>query len=91
MEEIVKNKRSQGDHLPPGVVKTEIIRYILSENKAVSEPDIRKHLEKKYGILDKKNIKDHLGKLKEDHCIEKIGPVRDGFENKWDIKKIEDL
>jgi hypothetical protein len=91
MEEMEKKKRSQGDHLPPRVVKTEIIRYILSENKAVSEPDIRKHLEKKYGILDKKNIKDHLGKLKEDHCIEKIEPVRDGFENKWDIKKIEDL
>jgi len=87
-----KNKRRQGQHCKKNEVKTEIIDYILSNKGEVSGPDIRRHLKEKYGIVDRKNIEDHLKKLENEcHCIEKIEPVRDGYENKWVINKIKNL
>ncbi|MDQ1253052.1 MAG: hypothetical protein QG646_2197 [Euryarchaeota archaeon] len=86
-----KEDRSPGDRLPIGKVKSEIISYILSKNEAVSVTDLKTHLREKYGIRNKKNIDNHLNGLEDDNCIEKIKPPRDGFENKWDITKIENL
>jgi hypothetical protein len=86
-----KEDRSPGDRLPIGEVKSEIISYILSKNDAVSATDLKTHLREKYGIRNKKNIDNHLNGLEDDNCIEKIKPPRDGFENKWDITKIENL
>jgi len=94
MEKKEKTKRGQGKHLPRGVVKAEIIQYILSIDGAVPGPDIRRHLREKpeIGIREKKNIKDHLERLgPEYHCIEKIPFEKEGYENKWDIKKIKNL
>jgi len=86
-----KEDRSPGDHLPIGKVKSEIISYILSKNDAVPATDLIKHLREKYGIRNKKNINNHLNELKANNCIEKIDPLRDGFENKWNITKIKTL
>lgn len=86
-----KEDRSPGDRLPIGKVKSEIISYILSNNEAVSVTDLKTHLREKYGIRNNKNIKNHLNGLKDNNCIEKIDPLRDGFDNKWDIEKIENL
>jgi hypothetical protein len=70
MEEIdEKEKRSPGDHLPPGVVQADIIMYILSQNEAVPATKIRDHLKNKYVIRDRKNIKRHYDILKRDGCI----------------------
>lgn len=86
-----KEYRNPGESLPIGKVKAEIILYILSKNGAVPVTDLIKHLKEKYGIRNKKNIRKHLEDLENDHCIEKIDPIRDGFENKWDITKREHL
>lgn len=90
--DVKKNKRGQGQHCKKNEVKTEIIDYILRNGGEVSGPDIRRHLKEKYGIVDRKNIEDHLKKLERGyHFIEKIEPPRDGFENKWAINKIKNL
>lgn len=86
-----KEDRNPGDRLPIGEAKSEIISYILSKNDAVSVTDIITHLREKYGIKNKKNIRNHLNELKNNNCIEKIDPMRDGFENKWNITKIDNL
>jgi len=86
-----KEDRSPGDHLRIGEVKAEIISYILSKNDAVPVTDIIKHLREKYGIKNKKNISNHLNELKDNNCIEKTDPLRNGFESKWNITKIENL
>ncbi len=86
-----KENRNPGESLPIGKVKAEIILYILSKNGAVPVTDLIKHLKEKYGIRNKKNINKHLDDLENNHCIEKIDPIRDGFENKWDITKREHL
>jgi hypothetical protein len=86
-----KENRTHGDRLPIGEVKAGIISYILSKDDAVPASDLFKYLGEKYGIRNKKNIRNHLEDLKNDHCIEKIDPVRDGFENKWNITKREHL
>jgi len=83
-------KRSRGEHLKKNEVKTEIISYVLSKNDVVPSPNIIKHLLHKLNILDEKNIRNHLIDLQEQHCIEKI-QGKPGFENKWEIKKIESL
>jgi len=86
------NKRCQGQHYKKNEIKIAIIEYILSNKGEVSGSDIRKHLKEKYGIVDRKNIEDHLKKLKSEyHFIEKIKPPIDGFENKWVINKIRNL
>lgn len=84
-------KRSQGQHYKKNEIKIEIIKYILSKNDAVPGSEIRDHLKEKYGIVNKRNIKDHLEKLNKDHCIEKFDLVADDFGNKWDITKFENL
>jgi hypothetical protein len=86
-----KENRNPGESLPIGKVKAEIILYILSKNGAVPVTDLIKHLKEKYGIRNKKNINKHLDDLENDYCIDKIDPIRDGFENKWDITKREHL
>jgi len=86
-----KENRNPGESLPIGKVKAEIILYILSKNGAVPVTDLVKHLKEKYGIRNKKNINKHLDDLENYYCIEKIDPIRDGFENKWDITKREHL
>ena len=86
-----KENRTQGESLPIGKAKAEIILYILSKNGAVPVTDLIKHLKEKYGIRNKKNINKHLDDLENDYCIDKIDPIRDGFENKWDITKREHL
>jgi hypothetical protein len=92
MHEKEKTKRCRGDRLGKNVVKTEIIKYVISKNDAVTGSDIKLHLREKYGIVDKNNIENHLKKLKtEYHCIEQIEPLRNGFESKWIVKKIENL
>ena len=53
--------------------------------------DLIKHLRGKYGIKNPKNIKKHLKDLENDRCIDKIDPLRDGFENKWNITTREHL
>lgn len=85
-----KEDRSPGDRLPIGKVKTEIILYVLCKNDTVLVTDLIKHLREKYGIRNKKNINNHLKELK-DKYIEKIEPERNGFENRWNITKIEHL
>ena len=72
-----KEDRNPGDRLPIGEAKSEIISYILSKNDAVSVTDIITHLREKYGIKNKKNIRNHLNELKNNNCIEKIDPMRD--------------
>lgn len=83
--------RGQGDHLPRGFVKAEIIKYILSKDGPVPGPDIREYLKKNLNLKNQKNIKDHLEKLRKDHYIEKIPFEKEGYENKWDVKKKENL
>ncbi|AKB43046.1 MULTISPECIES: hypothetical protein [Methanosarcina] len=82
--------RKRGDHLKRNEIKAGIIELIIGSNGAVSEPKIREILEKKYKIIDQKNIKNHLTDLKNSSCIVKI-PAKSGFANYWDIKKIENL
>jgi hypothetical protein len=92
MEEIdKKEKRSQGDHLPPGVVQADIIMYILSQNEAVPATKIRDHLKNKYVIRDRKNIKRHYGILKRDGCIKIVSKGGGEDSNIWDITKTEHL
>lgn len=86
-----KEYRNSGDRLPIGEAKAEIIKYILSKNGAVSTRKIKDHLKDKYGIRNKKNIDNHLIDLKGDKCIEKIDPVKNGYDNSWDITKKENL
>lgn len=82
--------RKRGDHLKRNEVKAGIIESIIGSNGAVSEPQIREILEKKYKIIDQGNIKNHLKDLKDSSCVVKI-PAKPGFANNWDIKKIENL
>ena len=91
MEENEITKRSQGQHYKKNEIKIEIIKYILDKNDAVPGSEIRNHLREKYGIVNKRNIKDHLEKLNKDHCIEKFDLVADDYGNKWDITKFENL
>lgn len=86
-----KEDRNPGDRLPIGEAKAEIIKYILSQNEAVPTTKIKKRLKDKYGIRNKKNIDNHLIDLKGDKCIEKIDPLRNGLENRWNITKKEHL
>ena len=85
MDENKKIKRRQGERCKINEVKSEIIMYILESDVAVSGSEIRRHLYKKFGIMNSKNIKNHLEKLTRDHCIEKFPLVGDDFGNKWDI------
>lgn len=86
--------RGIGERLNRGVVKSEIVKCILKESAAVSEPDIRKYLEKTCNVQFASGIKLHLKQLQEDKfdykCIQKI-PCKNGFANSWDIKTIEQL
>jgi hypothetical protein len=86
-----KEDRNPGDRLPIGEAKAEIIKYILSQNEAVLTTEIKKYLKERYGIRNKKNIDNHLIDLKGDKCIEKIDPIKNGLENRWDITKKEHL
>lgn len=83
--------RSQGDHLNPRETKMAIIGFILKNDKAVPEPEIRDFLTKNYGMTDQGNIREHLKNLKDSNCVEKILPKKSGLANKWEIKKIENL
>jgi len=86
------NKRSQGQHYKKNEIKIAIIEYILINDGKISGPSIRRHLKEKYGIVDRKNITEHLKKMESKyHFIKKIEPVKEGFENKWTISKIEQL
>jgi hypothetical protein len=70
MRDVGKNEnRNQGDSLPIGEVKAEIISHLFSKNGAVPKADLIKHLRKKYGIKNPKNIKKHLKDLENDPCI----------------------
>ena len=73
-------------------MKTEIIKIVLSNSSAVKEPDIRRYLEEKYGIIDESNVRRHLRNLGEDpySCIEKVQIKRERA-NYWDVKTIENL
>lgn len=82
-------KRSQGNRLPIGKIKTEIIIYIISQPYAVSGSEIKEYLRIKYNIRDERDIRQHFEDLLKSHCIEKIKKV--GYENKWDITKIKIL
>lgn len=84
--------RNRGEHLERKEVKIEIIKFILSRSKAVKEPDIRNHLEEKYGITDQSNVRKHLKDLYSSNysCIEKI-PAKPGLANYWDVKNIDNL
>jgi hypothetical protein len=86
-----KEKRNQGDHLPPGAVQADIIKYVLSKINDVPEPDIRIYLKDKHGIRDKKNIKRHLNLLKTNGCIEIVSKGGGEDENIWDITNVENL
>jgi len=86
-----KEKRNQGDHLPPGAVQADIIKYVLSKINDVPEPDIRRYLKDKHGIRDKKNIKRHLNLLKTNGCIEIVSKGGGEDENIWDITNVENL
>ncbi|AKB45020.1 hypothetical protein [Methanosarcina vacuolata] len=79
------------DHLKRNEVKAGIIEFIIGQNDTVPEPYIRKHLEKKYGITDIRNMKRHLKDLQHEPylCIEKVPPKKSGLPNNWDIGKIE--
>lgn len=85
--------RNQGDHLKWNEVKAGIVRFVISSDEAVPEPDIREFLRNEYKITDPGNIKKHLSDLQHRpySCIEKIPPKQRGFANKWDIKNIENL
>ena len=89
---LVNMVRVPGEHLERKEVKTEIIKIVLSNSRAVKEPEIRRHLEAKYGIIDESNIRRHLKTLGEDpySCIEKIQIKRERA-NYWDVKTIENL
>jgi hypothetical protein len=91
MAENETNKRLRGQRCKNKEVKTEIIKYILNANTAVSGSEIRAHLRVKYGITDTKNIKTHLEQLKKNNCIEKFKLTGDDFGNEWDITKFENL
>ena len=86
-----KEDRNPGERLPIGEVKVEIIKYILSKKDAVPTTILKNHLKDKYGIRNKKNIDNHLNNLNGEKCIEKIDPVKNGYENSWDITKKEHL
>lgn len=91
MDENEKIKRRQGEHYKKNKIKTAILMYILKADGAVSGSEIRRYLNKEFGIEDNKNIKNHLEKLRNEHCIEKFELVGDDFGNKWDITKLENL
>jgi hypothetical protein len=86
--------RGRGERLNRGVVKSEIIKYILKEHAAVSEPHIREYLNTKHKVKFASGIKLHLKELHDDKfdykCIQKI-PCKNGFANSWDIKTVEQL
>lgn len=86
----------RGDHSERNNTKCKITKFILSKNGSVSEPDIRKCMEKN-GISDRAGINKHLHQLKKEGCI-KFFPAkkskyssRPGLPNNWDITKIEHL
>jgi Fe2+ or Zn2+ uptake regulation protein len=88
-EEKTNKTRRPGERLKSNEVKIEIIEYIISRNNVITGPDIRNHLREKFRMKDRKNIEDHLKELQKKRCIEKF--EKNGFENRWDITKIEHL
>jgi len=61
--------RERGNRLPQGVVKKEILEYLLNQNSYVGMPAIREHLMYKLGISDQKTIRKHLDDLTADKYI----------------------
>lgn len=82
-------KRRQGEHLPPGKVKIEIIKYILSQPDSVPGQDIKEYLRTKCRIADEKNIREHLKALQGKYIEKTFG--KPGIEHEWDITKFESL
>jgi hypothetical protein len=77
-------------HFDLNSTKTEIIRYIL-ESGPVSEPDISKFMNVKYGGFDRSTVSKHLSSLAELSCIEKVSPKKKSRLNYWDIKTLRNL
>jgi hypothetical protein len=94
--EIKKGKKGKGEHFKQLVVKTAIIQFILDYNKdekilkPVPESEIIKELKQRFGLKDRKNLKNHLSGLHSKNflCIEQI---KTGTEDLWDITKIESV
>ncbi len=89
-DENEQKRRIRGERLNKNEAKIEIVKYILIKNDVVSGPDIIKHIQKKYNLLDENNIRSHLKGLKQKGCIEII-PRDPGSYHKWKIEKLETL
>ena len=76
-------RRGRGMKVGNGVVKREIVRFLLSrEDGSATESEVRSHLFERFGVQDRATIRNqHLGYLREKGRIDK---VRDpGKENVW--------
>ena len=78
-------------HFDKGEVKSGIIEFVLGMDGKVSEPEIRKHLGDKFGVVAQGTINRHLHDLLEADCLEFFPPEKKGFRNSWDIKKLKNL
>lgn len=83
--------RRQGDRLKQSETKSNIIKHILEKLEPVSEPEIRKHLQKNYQVNDQGSINRHLHELKKAECIEFFPPEKKGLSNYWGITKLKTL
>jgi hypothetical protein len=85
-------KRKTGEHLENKKIKTEIIKFILREPEKVSEPEIRKHLNDNFNVIDQGTINKHLHFLSEElECIERVSTIKQGIKSYWDITNIKNL
>jgi hypothetical protein len=78
-------------HFNKGEVKSSIIEFVLGMDGKVSEPEIRKHLEDKFGVIAQGTINRHLHDLLKASCLELFPPEKKGFRNHWGITKMKTL
>ena len=79
------HRRGRGEKVGNGVVKREIVRFLLSqEDGSATESEVRSHLLERYGVQDRATIRNqHLGYLQ---TRGRIDVVRDlGKENVWSV------
>ena len=77
-------------HFDLNETKTDIIKFIIKSGP-VSEPDISKFIDEKYGGFDRATVNKHLNKLDGIGCIEKVSSVKKSRLNYWDVKTLKNL
>ena len=74
-------------HFEPNQVKLDILDFILKSNKPISEPEIREHLNRKYGGINQSNVNRPLHWLYEKGCVE----LEKSRSNIWGVKTLNNL